>query len=263
MIRGLYTSAWSMLANQKVLDVITNNLANANTTAYKKDAVVWEGFQSVLTRRVNDLNNSSIDPLGNVGNMVLGSDIGQIYTYYTQGQLNNTGNDFNFAIANANNAFFTLGKPDDKGNVTDYYYTRNGSFTLNTNNQMVDTANGYLLIGSKGPIKLIGSEPIEVTNNGEIIQNGQSVGNMLITEFQDPTMLEKYGNNLFSNTNSSKTQAFSGIVQQGYLEESNVNIVREMVNMIEVMRAYEANQKMIQQQDNILGKAVNDVGAVK
>jgi len=82
MIRGLYTSGWSMLANTKQMDVISNNLANVNTNAYKKDTVVYESFPEMLVKRIND-SNSTDNPSGRVGGMHLGNDVGEVFTYYT------------------------------------------------------------------------------------------------------------------------------------------------------------------------------------
>ena len=128
MIRGLYTSGWSMLANTRKLDVITNNMANVNTTAYKKDTVVFESFPSVLTKRIND-TRSPLNPSGNIGRMQLSSDVGEIYTYYTQGQLSQTGSKLDFAISDdstspgASPAFFTIGMMDgnNNDNINEYY----------------------------------------------------------------------------------------------------------------------------------------------
>lgn len=265
MIRGLYTSGWSMLANTRKLDVITNNMANVNTTAYKKDTVVFESFPSVLTKRIND-TKSPLNPSGNIGNMQLSSDVGEIYTYYTQGQLSQTGNKLDFAIDDSANqgtspAFFTIGVMNENDNNTiNEYYTKDGSFTLNANNQLV-TKDGYYVMGERGPITLSNTE-FTVNEKGEIIQNGQIVDKLRITQFSDATKLRKFGNNLIQNTDS-EVEDFTGSVLQGYSEQSNVNVVDEMVDMITVMRAYEASQKVLQAQDSSLEKAVTEVGVVR
>lgn len=265
MIRGLYTSGWSMLANTKKLDVITNNMANVNTSAFKKDTVVFESFPDILVKRINDTRSPS-NPSANVGTMQLSSDVGEVYTYYTQGQLLQTGSSYDFAISDDNAgteqspAFFTIGviNPDD--NNLNQFYTRDGSFLLNSNNQLV-TKEGYFVLGENGPITLQNGE-FAVDDKGNIVQNGQKVDRLLITQFTDATQLRKYGENLIQNS-SSETVDFGGTVLQGYLEQSNVNVITEMVDMITVMRAYEANQKILQAQDETLGKAVNEVGAVR
>lgn len=266
MIRGLYTSGWSMLANTRKLDVITNNMANVNTTAYKKDTVVFESFPSVLTNRIND-TKSPLNPSNVIGNMQLSSDVGEVFTNYTQGQLMQTGSKLDFAInddnsgQNTNPAFFTIGVMNGNDNNTiNEYYTKDGSFTLNANNQLV-TKEGYYVMGEKGPITLSNAD-FTVNEKGEIVQNGQLVDKLRITQFADGTKLRKFGNNLIQNTDSEVTD-FTGSVIQGSIEQANVNVVDEMVDMIAVMRAYEASQKVLQAQDGTLEKAVTEVGVVR
>ena len=265
MIRGLYTSAWSMLANSKKLDVITNNMANVNTTAFKKDTVVFESFPALLTQRIND-TKSPLNPSANIGNMQLGSDVGEIFTYYTQGQLSQTNSKLDFAISDDNTGkvatpgFFTVGVMDAKDNTLKEFYTKDGSFVLNSNNQLV-TGEGNFVMGQSGPITLAAGD-FSINEMGNIIQNGALVDKLRIAQFSDATQLRKYGDNLIQN-NGSEVAPFTGTVSQGYTEQSNVNVVSEMVDMITVMRAYEANQKVLQAQDDTLQKAVNDVGVVR
>ena len=262
MIRGLYTSAWSMIANSKKMDVITNNMANVNTTGYKKDTVVFESFPDLLTKRINDTKNSS-----NIGSMELSSDVGEIYTYFTQGQLNQTNNTMDIAISDDNTsqaaspAFFTIGVADPAGDgEMKEYYTKDGSFVLNSNNQLA-TRDGNLVLGQNGPITL---EPgaFSVDDKGNIVQNGTIIDTLKITQFVDGTKLRKFGDNLLENA-GSETSDFTGTVLQGFTEGSNVNVIDEMVDMITVMRAYEANQKVLQSHDSLLEKAVNEVGVVR
>lgn len=264
MIRGLYTSGWSMLANARKLDVITNNMANVNTTAFKKDTVVFESFPALLTKRINDTQSPS-NPSADIGNMSLGSDVGEIFTYYNQGQVSQTNNMFDFAISDDNTgteaspAFFTIGVMDDDNNLKEYY-TKDGEFCLDANNQLV-TKDGNVVMGENGAITLAAGD-FSVDDSGNIVQNGASVDKLLITQFSDATQLRKYGDNLIQN-DGSDTVDFKGTVLQGYTEESNVNVIDEMVDMITVMRAYEANQKVLQAQDSTLEKAVTEVGAVR
>lgn len=259
MIRGLYTSGWSMLANSKKMDVIANNLANVNTNAYKKDTIVFQSFPELLTKRIND-SMSALNPSGNVGNMEMSSDVGQIFTYYNQGQLQKTGSSLDIAIQNADTAFFTISAPDANGNMQEFY-TRDGSFVINANNELV-TNEGYPVMGENGPIHLNGDK-FSIGADGTITENGEVVDRLRIRQFTDGSELRKYGNNLIQSTNNAQAQPFTGTIEQGFLEQSNVNIVKEMVDMISVMRSYEANQKVLQAQDGTLDKAVNEVGAIR
>ncbi|MHB8061522.1 MAG: flagellar hook-basal body protein [Ruminiclostridium sp.] len=265
MIRGLYTSAWSMLANSKKLDVITNNMANVNTTAFKKDTVVFESFPALLTKRINDTKSPG-NPSANIGTMQPSSDVGEIFTYYTKGQFIQTGSMLDFAISDndlgqsASPAFFTIGVMNPNDNTISEFYTKDGSFVVNSNNQLV-TKDGDSVMGQNGPITLEAGD-FAVNEQGGIIQNGELVDTLRIAQFSDSAQLRKYGNNLIQNS-GSEVVPFDGTVSQGYVEQSNVNVVSEMVDMITVMRAYEANQKVLQAQDDTLQKAVNEVGAVR
>lgn len=259
MIRGLYTSGWSMMAIQKKMDVVSNNLANVNTNGFKKDTVIYESFPDMLTKRIND-TRSYLNPSGVPGSMQLGNDVGEVFTYFTQGQLSKTDEKLDMALADSDKAFFTVRVNDGNGNTKEYY-TRDGSFTVGTGGRLL-TKDGCEVMGQKGPI-VLGSGDFTVQPDGTIVQNGKVVDKLAIKEFTDTKTLRKYGSNLVEKTNQTKEQNFTGTVQQGYLELSNVNVVNEMVDMITVMRSYEANQKILQAQDSTLEKAVNEIGAIK
>lgn len=259
MIRGLYTSGWSMMAIQKKMDVVSNNLANVNTNGYKKDTVIFEAFPDVLTKRIND-TRSQLNPSGVPGQMQLGSDVGEVFTYFTQGQLNKTNNNFDMAIADSDNAFFSVNVTGADG-TTKEYYTRDGSFTVRSDGHLV-TKDGFEVLGKNGPIVLKNAD-FSVSPDGTVVQNGAAIDKLAIKEFTDTTTLRKVGTNLLETTADTRERNFSGTVQQGYLELSNVNVVREMVDMISVMRSYEANQKVLQAQDSTLEKAVNEIGSLR
>lgn len=258
MIRGLYTSGWSMLAVQKKMDVISNNMANVSTNGYKKDTLVLESFPSLLTKIIKDYDGKP-GTSRNIGTMELGNDVGEIYTYYSQGQLSKTDNCLDIAIRDSSSAFFTILFTDAYGNEREMY-TRNGSFVVSSDNRLA-TKDGYTVMGENGPI-LIGTGEFLVEEDGTVIQDGEIIDRLLITEFADTTALRKFGDNMIEADGDAEKAVFSGTVQQGFTELSNVNIVREMVDMITVMRSYEANQKVIQAIDGTLDKAVNEVGAM-
>ncbi len=258
MNRGLYTSGWSMLALEKKMDVISNNMANASTNGFKKDAVVLESFPDVLTKIIKDYSNIGRST-HNIGTMSLGSDIGEVYTNFTQGQLVSTDNVLDFAI-NGSNAFFTIASVDPDGNGK-LFYTKDGAFQRNSQNILV-TKEGNPVLGQNGLI-VLNSGDFSVAADGTIHQDGEIIDKLLITEFADTTDLKKYGDNLLQADEAAQTEEFSGEIMQGYIEQSNVNIIKEMVDMITVQRSYEANQKILQAMDSTLDKAVNEVGAVR
>jgi len=259
MIRQIYTSAWGMQANSRKMDVISNNIANVNTNAYKKDEVVFHSFSDVLMNSINTSGRKEKNT-GEIGTMQFGSDVGLIHTYYNQGKILNTENKLDLAISDSPGSFFTVGVVGQNGDITEYY-TRDGAFTINSAMQLV-TSDGYLVMGQKGPITLESSDFI-VEKDGTIIQNGEVVDKLLIRTFADTGILRKQGNNLVSVEGEAEELEFTGAIIQGGLEQSNVNAVEEMVNMISVLRAYETNQRLLLAEDSTLEKAVNEVGALR
>lgn len=248
MIRGIYTSGLGMTRETKRLDVVSNNLANASTNAFKSDGAVCGTFKKALQDVV--VSGSKID----VANYT--PDLVNTYTNFSQGSLMSTGNDTDIAITNDDYAFFAV--EDDKGQEI---YTRDGAFVVDKDNYLA-TTEGYKVLGTDGYINLHDKD-FGISVSGEITNNQNEIlGNLLIKSFENPKTLSKIGNNFMTASDESVEQNFKGEIQQGYLEMSNVNTVNEMVNMISISRAYEANQKVLQAQDEMLGKSVSEVGRV-
>lgn len=257
MIRGLYTSGYSMLTLNRKMDTVANNMANVNTNGFKRDTVVFEEFSEVLAKRFFDAGNVPKGKPSPIGQMALFNDIAEVHTDYTQGNLENTGLNTDLAIDGDDGAFFCVAVPDDN-NVYHEYYTRDGSFKIDSQGRLV-TKDGYVVMGTNGAIVLDGSD-FTVSEKGEVIQNGETIDTLRIRKFENPDSLRKYGMNLLTSANQSQDGTFEGTIRQGFVENSNVDAVKEMVEMITVLRAYESNQKMIQYQDSTLEKAVNEVG---
>ncbi len=261
MIRGLYTSGWGMMALTRNMDVVSNNMANVDTNAFKRDITVNESFPHLLTQRLNDVKPNAATRA--IGRMSLGFDVGEVFTDYTQGQLVNTDRRLDLAIRSSRpdsgTAFFTVEAMDREGN-TAIYYTRDGAFRLDAQNRLV-TSEGYPVLGENGYIILNGDN-FSVDPDGIIIQDGVAVDRLRITEFQNVALLSKAGSNLIAAGEQAEPQPFTGEVVQGFLEKANVNIIKEMISMMTIMRAYEANQKALIAQDETLGKAVNELGAL-
>ena len=259
MLRGIYTSAMGLAIQDKRLDVISNNLANINTNGYKNDTTVIKSFDDMLTQRINDTYIQQ-NPTGKLGNMPLSTGISEVFTDYNQGKMVTTSNKTDLAISESNNSFFVISVPNNNSG-TDERYTRDGAFTLNAEGELV-TSGGYAVKGEKGPI-ILENQDFVVNNKGEIIQAGKVVDKLQIKTFEDTKNFRKLGNNLIAIEGQAKEAEFKGQVRQGLLEGSNVNSIREMVSMINVMRSYEANQKILSTHDQTLGKAVNEVGSLK
>lgn len=256
MVRGLYTAYTGMVNEQKRLDVISNNLANSATVGYKEESVSSQAFDDVLTIKIRDnsvgYNNQAI------GAMSLGVKIGEVYTSYGQGSLVETGNTFDLAIEG--DGFFTLRCPTRSGQDVERY-TRNSCFKMTQDGYVVDV-NGNHLQGEGGDIVVPVDATISIDKTGAIYANGEYIDTILLTDFEDYDYIEKYGDNLYQTVDGATVIAATGLINQGYTEASNVNVVSEMVDMITVTRAYEAGQKVMQTVDNMLEASCNSVGRV-
>ncbi|KAB3526664.1 flagellar hook-basal body protein [Alkaliphilus serpentinus] len=357
MLRGLYTAVSAMQTTEKRLDVTANNMANVNTTSFKKDVVITESFPEVLLQKINGshlpeaFNNSTqtevhrveggfqlktegglfstqnsigvsynreiqfaVDaegylrtfsrdadgqldtssgslvldtggnsifvgeeafeinqqgqvivngqPLANlitrghyntIGTINGGLRLNSIATDFSQGSMEQTGNSLDLALKG--DGFFKVLTPEGEE-----LYTRNGSFTLNANGEII-TAEGLFLAGQWGSI-LAQDGSFQVTESGEILINGEVVDQIDILEIDNIKDLRKRGEGYFYPEEGVEIQAtaFTGEVLQGFLEASNVNPIREMVDMISIYRTYESNQKVVRSYDELLQKAVNDIG---
>lgn len=349
MIRGLYISASSAVAETKRIDVIANNIANVNTTGYKRDVMVTENFPEILISKINggldkdllsrrtggagiDSGNSgeaynasttsgffnvetpqgisrsrnigfkvneegflvtpqgnyilgqngrintggagvSIDaagqvlaggtavdrlkvsnPLNTIGNLSYGIRSSEVKSNFEQGQLHPTENSFDLALRGK--GFFTIETPEGER------YTRSGDFTKNSEGYLV-TKEGYKVLGEAGYIKIDGSNMV-VNEKGEVYSDSQLVDKLKLVDFNNYEVLRKEGNGLLRIEEGTEAvpEAVTGMIQQGFLEGSNVNSVKEMVEMITMMRTYEANQKMIKIHDELIGKAVNEIARI-
>ncbi len=260
MVRGLYT-AWTGLRNEeKRMDVITNNMANANTTGYKKVEATAQSFDSHLAVKINDRIEGP-DLVRSVGGVTLGVKIGETYYDMSQGSFKQTEDLYNFALSG--NGFFTISTTDKSG-VEHIRYTRDGDFTVTKDGYLV-TKDGDMVLGDGGnPIRIPGADTAKVSVNslGEIYADDTYVSTLQIVDFDNYDALSSYGENMYEPVEGANIIEADATVHQGYLEMSNVNMVTEMVDMIAVTRAYETNQKMVQSLDDILNKAVNEIGKV-
>ncbi|TCT14005.1 flagellar basal-body rod protein FlgG [Natranaerovirga pectinivora] len=249
MVRGLYTAATGMMNQQQRMDIVSNNLANVNTTGFKKDGVVVESFEDVLTLKVNDNNMNT-----HIGKMNLGVKTGVVFTDFNQGSFMQTHDPFNIAIQGE--GFIGISTLDRNGNIVERY-TRDGSFVVNNDGELI-TKDGHQVMGQNGNI-VLGHGDVRIDGTGAIYLNDEYIDSLRLVNFDKEDII-KLGDNLYNAREDAEALEFNGQILQGYLEESNVNTIREMVDMINIMRTYEANQKVIQTIDDTLGKAVNEVG---
>lgn len=257
MMRSLWTAATGMLAQQMNIDVLSNNLANVNTSGFKKSRAEFEDlmYQDMKIAGSPGAGDSQI-PVGiQVG---MGVRTVSVHKFFTQGDFQTTDNPLDIAIEG--DGFFQVQVGDE------LLYTRSGAFKLNSDGVIV-TANGYVL----QPEFTVPSETasISISEDGHIVAlDGSSEeiaeGDIPIYTFVNDAGLDARGRNLYMQTEASG-DAIEGVpgeenvgsLAQGYLEMSNVEVVEEMVNMIVGQRAYEMNSKSIQTSDTMLQTAIN------
>lgn len=266
MVKGLYTAHTGMVNEMKRLDILANNLANADTTAYKKEGTTSRTFADEMSLRIKDSSNMGIPK--KLGDITYGVHLGQVYTDYSTGNFKVTDNTTDFAIEG--NGFFAVAFTDKQGN-TSVKYTRDGAFTVNKEGYLVTKDGDYVLNatgamngdpGQNNYIRLDPNAAITVNKLGYVMQNNQIVGTIGMVDVDNYDYLEKYGENLYNLLLGGNRIATDANIEQGTLETSNVNVVNEMVNMITIQRAYEAGQKVITSIDGTLDRAVNNVGKV-
>lgn len=266
MVKGLYTAYTGMIQEMNRMDVMSNNLANANTTGYKKEGMVNTAFEDQLAIKIKD--SSEVMSAKKLGTVNLGVKIGETYTDYSQGSFKVTDNPYDLALEG--DGFFAVAYTSKDGE-TSVKYTRDGGFTINKDGYMVTKDGDFVLNfngarnGNAGQGSYIRVNPnldTIIDNSGRVYQNDKQVGQVGVTDFADYDYLEKFGENLYDLADGGQRRASTAKVTQGCLETSNINVVSEMVDMITITRAYEANQKIIQTIDGTLDKAVNTVGRV-
>ena len=243
-----------MNAQQNRLDAISNNLANVDTTGYKRDIPVSKSFSELLLRRTEadgvyktPFGSADVAPI--IGGIELGVETNELYTDFEQGSFKST--DTNTDMALSGQGFFAVQTPEGER------YTRNGNFILGKEG-ILETKNGYPVLGENGPIT-VPDDKFYVNEDGMVYtkQDNTLIDRIKVVRFDNERYLKKMGGSLW-NTNEISGQAHiaEGSERpkflQGYTEASNVNVVNEMVQMIEVNRAYEANQKSIQSEDSMM-----------
>lgn len=257
MVRGLYTAYTGMRNEQRRLDIISNNLANSATIGYKEENVTNQAFKDMLATKIRDGSNAYVDEP--IGTMNLGVKIGETYMDWGQGSLRETGNPYDIAIEG--DGFFKIRVTDRNGDSS-IMYTRCGTFKRTKDGFIVD-ADGNHLQGSGGDIQIPAeATEIAIKQDGTIFADGVIVDTVTLADFEDYNYLELYGENMFRTVDGAVEKDANAQLEQGYTEQSNVNVVSEMVSMITITRAYEAGQKVIQTEDSLLSRAVNEVGKI-
>ena len=259
MIRALWTAASGMQAQQKNIDVVAHNLANVNTTGFKRSRADFQDliYQNLKATGAPSTSSTQVPTGIQIG---LGSRLAAVTKIFTPGDFTQTGNELDIAVEG--DGFFQIQLPDGTTG-----YSRAGAFKKDSQGRIV-TSEGYPML----PEVVIPSNvtKINIGNDGTVAvqQAGQSaltsIGNITLATFSNPSGLSAQGKNIFSPTDASGAattgtpgQNGIGSVAQGMLEMSNVSTAEEMVNMIVGQRAYEINSKAVQASDEMLQTANN------
>ncbi len=274
MTRGIYSAATGMLADEAAQQVIAQNLANASTTGYKQEIPTFKSFDETL---VSLASETGVDQ-GAVAQLGSGATLDKVYTDLSDGPMHQTGNPLDIAMIGK--AYIGVQTP--AGTL----YSRDGSLSLNNQGTLVQSGTGLPVLDDKGKtITLPSSGSINIGSDGTITQNLTNsansttvqsniiakIGLFSISNANDP---HKVGDNLIStatppaaldadakSTTLGDIAASSGYIKSGFLEASNVSVVKQMVTMIACQRSYEANSKAVQSQDAMSEKSISAVGA--
>lgn len=255
MSGDMYIAAAGALACEKRLQIISNNLANANTVGFKMD----QGYFKQI-----DPNDPALQNVGNADPQSQADLFWtnfSVYTDHRSGPLKQTGNDFDLALEG--DGFFCVQTPDG------VQYTRKGDFTLNAEGVLV-TPNGWPVLGEGGEITVTSNEnpnryaKFAVDEQGNVSVDARQVDTLRIVKFAEPGRLTKSGDTLFKApaAGAAEVRAENFRVSQGFIELSNVDAVKMMTEMIEVLRGYESYQKVIQAADDANSKAINEIGTI-
>lgn len=249
MSRGLYTLTSGMLTQQRKIEISSNNMANVNTTGYKKEQAVTTNFGSLL---INKLQQDGIyeeaTPLAEVSLIRITEDNN---TIHSQGTLDETNGAFDFAIIGA--GFFAV---DNNGTNL---YTRNGSFNLDND--------GYLIFSNKGRVQgeygdiYLGTDKYDFTEDGSIYVDGELIDRITIFDFDDYNTLDKISEGMYGATVEPNIVDMP-VLKKGTLERSNVNLSQEMVDVLSSQRALQSNSQALKMYDMIMESAANQIGRI-
>jgi flagellar basal-body rod protein FlgF len=254
LVRGLYTAASGALVAESQADVIANNLANVNTSGFKRTLLQVQSApeMGLYRRQIDPGNPRGVASSAFIGALGMGAQVMDTPAVFEQGAIAQTGNPLDLAIQG--NAFFAIQTPQG------VRYTRDGQFSEDPNGRLV-TMDGNLVLGTNGPVQVQPSGgAVQIDSSGQITQGGRLVDTLALVQFNNLGQLRPEGDNRFVATPAAgAARAAGSTVHQGFLEKSNANVVRSMVDLITAQRWFEANQKVITTQDQANGWAIETV----
>lgn len=260
MLRGIYIAASGMSGREQAIDVIANNLANVDTIGYKADKLSSYAFGRMLLSRIGDLQRGPAARLGSpppIGPaQLLGGATDARYIDFSAGSITFTDNPLDLALDGP--GFFTIQNPT--GGVA---YTRNGVFTIDTQDYLVNQEGFQVLDAADRPIRILDAAEISISPEGYIYVGDLPAGRLGIAEFTDLNALQKEGGNLFSaGIGAGKISATDTRIVQGAVERSNVHAVAALTQLIARFREFEAASRSLDMMDRTLDKVVNEMSRV-
>ena len=250
MIRGLYTAASGMLASMRRMEFVTNNLANAQTTGFKQDRSALSTFDQMMILQDGSAAQRGLN--AELGELGMGAVAEEPMIDFTQGSLQQTERALDMALEGP--GLFTVQTPDGPR------YTRDGAFTRDANGHLT-TGEGHLVLGADGNPIQIPPGTLATRPDGTLTVGDETIGKLAIVEFTVDQPLKKVGSNQFvaRNEGDEPRAATATAVRQGHVEASNVDMAGAQTTMLELQRAYQAAQRLIQYQDEMVGRAVNEI----
>ena len=270
MIRGFYTSAAGMIAQQRRQEMVSNNLANANTPGFREDQASLRAFPNMLIKAMG-VDNHPRGKSHHVGELTTGVYLQERTLNFRQGDIHETNNNTDVALFQGNvpineetgrpgALFFTI-----ENNTGEVRYTRNGNFTVDGQG-FLTTGQGNYLLSDAGERINVGNEDFTMTREGVISNEDGIIAQLNVAFVENPDMLVKEGNGLLRNEGENPVVTAIGNenvafqLQQGFIERSNVDSGQAMTDMMTAFRAFEANQKVLQAYDRSMEKAANEIG---
>ncbi|MBM7645884.1 flagellar basal-body rod protein FlgG [Scopulibacillus daqui] len=267
MFRGFYTAAAGMIAQNRRQQMITNNIANANTPGYKADQAALKSFPEMLLSRLGGDQSGT----RKVGPLSTGVYMQEVIPNFIQGPIKQTNNKTDIAFVQSNlpanprtgrkgALFFPVETPSG------VKYTRNGHFTIDGQGYLATDGGGGYVLDSEGNRIQLPTGKFQILDDGQILINDQPFAQIGVSYAADPNRLIKEGSTFFRTENGQALPAANNNpninfkLKQGALERSNVSIEQEMTDLMSTYRTFEANQKVLQAYDRSMDKAVNEVG---
>jgi len=253
--KGSYVAASGSMAQERAMDIISNNLANVNTPGFKGDRLLFESYLKRSANSESSIPTSEQIKRGSITPSTEDSEYlvtNNSYTNFEQGSLKMTEQQTDLALTGE--GFLSVWTPGGER------FTRGGTFKIADSGELVNHE-GFPLLGTDNKPVYVGDQSFFVKTDGEVTDiDNNNIGRLKVVDFEDKSQLKKSGNNVFEASNMATMTSPKAEIQQGYLEMSNVNPVSEMTRMITTLRTYQSMQKTIQSEDEMTTRLISDVG---